>query len=436
MKKSLLYFILGVFTYTTIQSQSYVIKNYTSADGLPVDRSNVILVDNFGAVWIGSDAGLARFDGENWAQYDSESTVAIIDEHVNALALETVEGGSSILWIGTDFGLTRAVIDADGIESITDYDKNNSYLLNEHVNDIVIDNLNNKWIATQGGLLRFGTDAVTDSEFIDKGDNDFSVGFGFPNSPILSLGSYSNLIFCGTQKGVGRLSYDEVDGISGATIWDAEWSGINSDTIRSIDFADFGVQWYASTAGVSRHSGYMAKDGWEFYTETESISDNETFSVAVDNDNNAFIGTARGLSFVDRENDPVILDKSAGLVGDTVFDVTLDKYRGSVWCATESGISEIQDMISPVSDIPVNHSFSLYPNPASDQSFIKLNCPYFGVVNMQIYDVTGVLLDRETGIKTSLDYKQEMDLSGLRSGIYIIQIKVGGFNDARTIIKR
>lgn len=52
------------------QNQFHV-KHYTIDDGLPHNVGFEILQDSKGYIWIGTDDGLARFDGKNFKVYRS-----------------------------------------------------------------------------------------------------------------------------------------------------------------------------------------------------------------------------------------------------------------------------------------------------------------------------------------------------------------------------
>jgi ligand-binding sensor domain-containing protein/signal transduction histidine kinase len=77
------------------------IRVYTVDDGLAGDEINTILQDSRGYLWIGTDAGLSRFDGSRFAGYDPRQ--GLPSPHVTAL-LETASGG---LLVGTTGGLAR-----------------------------------------------------------------------------------------------------------------------------------------------------------------------------------------------------------------------------------------------------------------------------------------------------------------------------------------
>ena len=60
--------ISGVFALNAIQLQpsGYVRKSFTIEDGLPDSHVNVIVQSQNGYLWVGTEGGLARFDGEHF----------------------------------------------------------------------------------------------------------------------------------------------------------------------------------------------------------------------------------------------------------------------------------------------------------------------------------------------------------------------------------
>lgn len=69
--------------------------------GLPSDRVRAIVEDPSGAVWIGTDNGLVRYDGRNTQAFAQES--ALPSRRILALTLDA----RGALWIGTENGAAR-----------------------------------------------------------------------------------------------------------------------------------------------------------------------------------------------------------------------------------------------------------------------------------------------------------------------------------------
>jgi len=64
-------FILFVFISVTANSQQYYCENITSGDGLPNNAIRSIFQDSRGCIWIGTDAGVSKWDGDSFVTYNT-----------------------------------------------------------------------------------------------------------------------------------------------------------------------------------------------------------------------------------------------------------------------------------------------------------------------------------------------------------------------------
>jgi ligand-binding sensor domain-containing protein len=71
--------------------------------GLPQNSVDAILQTHDGYLWLGTQEGLARFDGVRFTMFDTRNSHAMHDDWVKALC-ETRDG---TLWVGTEAGLLR-----------------------------------------------------------------------------------------------------------------------------------------------------------------------------------------------------------------------------------------------------------------------------------------------------------------------------------------
>lgn len=78
-----------------------------------------------------------------------------------------------------------------------------------------------------------------------------------------------------------------------------------------------------------------------------------------------------------------------------------------------------------------NDAVLLYPNPAHDQVRIELNNQRFakGPVAVRVYDVTGNLVHESSG-------RLKIDVSGLSSGVYFVNVQAGGFTVRKKLLKQ
>jgi len=82
---------------------SYLRTTFTVEDGLSSNVVNFILQTRNGFLWIGTDAGLNRFDGRHFTPIYFRGTRSTPQGGVSSLA----EGLNGDLWVGTSAGLVR-----------------------------------------------------------------------------------------------------------------------------------------------------------------------------------------------------------------------------------------------------------------------------------------------------------------------------------------
>lgn len=113
--------------------------------GLPSDRVRAIIEDQSGAIWIGTDNGLVRYDGRNTQAFAQES--ALPSRRILALAVDA----RGALWIGTENGAARW-----RSEQLTVLEETRGRAINglAAANDAVVA------VTSRGELLRFALNAA------------------------------------------------------------------------------------------------------------------------------------------------------------------------------------------------------------------------------------------------------------------------------------
>ncbi|MGA8041424.1 MAG: two-component regulator propeller domain-containing protein [Terracidiphilus sp.] len=120
--------------------QAWVMEN-----GLPQDTVHALAQTQDGFVWIGTEAGLVRFDGNRFAAFDTNSTPALPSGDIRCL-LATADGA---LWVGTGEGLVRWKDHA-----VTVYGTRNG-LPGDSVRALSEDSAGSLWVYTDAGLARW-----------------------------------------------------------------------------------------------------------------------------------------------------------------------------------------------------------------------------------------------------------------------------------------
>jgi len=115
---------------------SYYYQAYNVEAGLPHNSVGVLLQTHDGYLWVGTDSGLARFDGIRFVNYRVATSPGLADNLIRCL----YEDKSGTLWIGTQHGLSR--MKQDQIELVE--------MPRVAVTSVTQDRAGRIWIATLG----------------------------------------------------------------------------------------------------------------------------------------------------------------------------------------------------------------------------------------------------------------------------------------------
>src|SRR5579859_2817724 len=122
----------------------YSLTVWTQQQGLPQDTIRAITQTTDGFLWVGTDEGLARFDGYEFVSFGKDQG-NLPSNSVNVLAA----GSDGALWIGTPGGLTRC--SQGRFQTFTQKDG----LPGNAVTALFVDHRGALWIVASGNLSRF-----------------------------------------------------------------------------------------------------------------------------------------------------------------------------------------------------------------------------------------------------------------------------------------
>jgi len=203
--------------------------------GLPQNSVQALAQSQEGYLWVGTEDGLARFDGVHFTLFDRENTPGLQSNDIRALLVDRANN----LWIGTDGGgLTRY---SDG--QFTTFNSRNS-VLSDSITALAEDSAGQLWIGTDGGgLCRLSNGFLTR----------YTTRDGLPGNAILSLAAGPRgTVWAGTYQGLVRIASDHPAAFS-VTIF-AVKDGLPHNDIRALAVARDGAVWLATEGGgVSRY---------------------------------------------------------------------------------------------------------------------------------------------------------------------------------------
>lgn len=133
-------------------SEGGAIRSWGVAEGLPADSVTAIIQTRDGYLWVGTSAGLVRFDGVRFTRFKLPGTVTNAAVHVTALC----EDASGSLWVGSQ---------ADGLfqregETFRRF-ASEERLLDKNITSLAADAADSLWIGTRAGLNRWNGTNVT-----------------------------------------------------------------------------------------------------------------------------------------------------------------------------------------------------------------------------------------------------------------------------------
>jgi len=123
-------------------------RHYTRTDGLPSNAVTALLQDSRGFLWIGTSGGLSSYDGYAFKKYDRSHGLPTAD--ITCLLESKKNPGR--LWVGTSGG-GIAILDGERFKSVEISSSGNANI----VVSLAEDPSGTLWIATSGGLFRYGT---------------------------------------------------------------------------------------------------------------------------------------------------------------------------------------------------------------------------------------------------------------------------------------
>lgn len=321
-------------------------NSVSSINGLPQNSGRALLQDSDGYIWVGTEDGLVRFDGESMLafrkNYDDPATLS--DNYINALA----EDGYGRIWVGT-MGGGLNIIDRQR-SNITRFpllEKSDISHLFYHGSSKTL------FIATGEGLYSLDVGKYTEKFAEHAKVHDSSVLIkpqilspdGTPYNGLIQGVTFKGdeIWFCTRGSGVGRYELT-----SKSTKWFQKGeAGLEDDTFNTIFCDAGGVIWLGSqNKGLVRcniSEGAILFS--HYHRENSTLKSNDVMAIADAQDGNLWVGTWKGgLSLFTTANAsfnsfPSGLGDQYSLPSDIVMSIYPAK-NNQIWVGTfDKGIS-------------------------------------------------------------------------------------------------
>jgi len=328
---------------------------------LPGNKIQKLLADREGALWIGTNSGLARWvagklqllpvtdplatasvltlmedrEGNLWVGTEANGLHILRDQRFRTLgareglssdgATAVVEDHAGLLWVGTSgSGLNVLRRSAAGTKTVRSYTVRNG-LLSDVILSLAAAPNGDLWVGTPDGLNR-----------IHGGKIDaFTSADGMPDDFIRSLlADADGSLWIGTRRGLTHWAGLKAGAVSGGRMETfTKANGLGSDLVGAMTHDSSGDLWVATLAGLSRLSGNKIAN----YTTANGLSSNVITALLSRRDGALLIGTQdHGWNLWDGRR--FSAEQHNGLKQTTIHAI-LDDESGHLWFATANGIA-------------------------------------------------------------------------------------------------
>jgi PAS domain S-box-containing protein len=309
---------------TSKQISQYGHSAWRIEDGVFAGTPNVMAQTTDGYLWIGTQAGLMRFDGVRFVSWRAPDGNELPSSRITSL----LGGRDGSLWIGTGAGLSRW---RNG--NLTNYKDANGSIMT-----ILEDREDAIWIArsnfsdTKGPLCK-----VTDAGVRCYGKED---GVALPYAVTLANDSRGNIWLAGGLM-VSRWQTSSAETYVSPWLNPAEiFNGVQALAGRPDGSLWVGLVHPGKGGGLQQ----LARGAWKPFVTPEF--DGSTLRVTrllVDRDGSLWLGTLDQGVYRIQGNKVEHFRSSDGLSGDAVAGLLQDR-EGNIWIATSRGIDNFHDL--------------------------------------------------------------------------------------------
>lgn len=314
---------------------------YGPAQGLAQDWINAIVEDAHGRLWIATLGGVFVWDGQKFRSYTTSDGLA--DNRVIALAVDR-EGG---IWCGTHRGISR--YDGQRWRTYTVADG----LPDPRVTVLLVDAQGRLWVGMEAGLaywtgsrfVAFDSDGLrgqsvralaedrahrlwvgtsTGVRVYEKGR--LRKSYATPSPVVTLCADRFGIVWAGTPQGLIKIEDDRLRTLTAA-------HGLAYSDVRALLEDREGILWIGVLGGLYKfHSR-----AFTIYRTEDGLGSNVVRPIVRDHRGWLWVGTSGGLSRFDGDRWRNFTRRD-GLTDDYVF-VLLEDRRGWLWIGTRVGIT-------------------------------------------------------------------------------------------------
>lgn len=357
----ILFLTISLFVQHQSLAQKYYFDQYSVKEGLSQSKVNDVLQDEKGYVWLGTESGISRFDGENFINYQPEDGTAeksvkvIFKDSKNNLWFGH-KAGNITHYDGQDFSV-HPVSDTIGKADITSIieDGDGNLWISTHGDGIFrlrqnhADSLDTNILHFKGkeigdrifGATKFSNDSIyfiTEAQIKKFNPEDTSFTKYHPKGltsywQITSLfeDSKGDVWFGTFHGGLYRLKHEN----DSMVIYDSERDGLANNWISYITEDSEGNIWVGTwEGGITRFTDGKLKT----FNNSNGLEDEKIRSITEDIEGNILIGTNDHGLLIFKGGRFLQYGEEDGLADPHVYAIYEDN-KDNLWFGTNKGIS-------------------------------------------------------------------------------------------------
>lgn len=368
-----------------VKAQTLNINQFGVEEGLPQSGIHTMVHDKSGNIWIGTMAGISKYNGLTFENFDKKSGLS-----ENRVTSSYIDKNGNI-WFGHwSGGITKYSPVNKKFHEVTP----GGIELKKTINSIFEDKSGNIWMGINGGgLLKYEPSAAELKGDTVKESGRFSLitkKEGLSSDFVTSIiQDKSGIIWVGTDAGITKINsdnkfdyYNESNGLPASSITclmidhaSNIWIGSSSKGIFRLNASDDSLKVYNSEDGLaSDYAKIIFEDGqnnifigtfgggvskylpalelnnyvgpiFQTISTYQGLSNDKVLSIIQDREKNIWIGTYLNLNqYFDEQFE--IYGEQEGLVNSLVWSVIQDR-KGNFWIGTEGGLVKFNQGSNP-----------------------------------------------------------------------------------------
>jgi ligand-binding sensor domain-containing protein len=370
-----------------------------------------VAFDSENNTWVPTDNGLAKFDGENWTFFNI-STSQIPTNSLNSVTIDA----DDVIWIGTNDG---GIVKYDGV-FWTVYDESNSNLLSNNVSRIQLNSQGVLWFRTNdsNGYTGIGKFDGVDVTLYTRENSCMLEG-----NWILSI-SIDNDDAIWISSMIGVIKFDEVQ-------WE-QWLVLDEDNNHIIRDLDCNVISQDNQSGLTFPASqyiFTDRDNNKWISSIQDGIEPEGELIRFDDYN---------WEIFNRENSTIPDENTMYMAQNDSSDLWFVTLQNTLCCDFSVSFYTCDSLVvTSINNQQVSSpKFHIYPNPVREKVYIDFKNQTNAGYSIEIISLNGRIIFRKIVKNIQNKSIEEIDLSQVPSGIYLIKISNKDYSQVKKLVIR